>query len=84
MWSNPQFPTNLVTFTEEFLTGKLHFLCSVNTNCAPLKNIEVFHLFRRFKEVNGKFKNYEGESKSFKDVQESKRIKEFEGGVGAL
>ena len=29
MWSNPQFPANLVTFTNEILNGKLHFLCSV-------------------------------------------------------
>ena len=28
MWANPQFPTDLVTFTEEILHGKLHFLCS--------------------------------------------------------
>ena len=27
--TNPQFPENLVTFTEEILNGKLHFLCSV-------------------------------------------------------
>ena len=26
---NLQFPANLVTFTEEILHGKLHFLCSV-------------------------------------------------------
>ena len=25
------FPADLVTFTEEFLTGKHHFLCSVET-----------------------------------------------------
>ena len=25
MWQNPQFPTDLVTFTEEILNGKLHF-----------------------------------------------------------
>ena len=30
MWLNPQFPAYLVTFTEEILNGKLHFLCSVN------------------------------------------------------
>ena len=24
----PQFPADLVTFTEEILNGKLHFLCS--------------------------------------------------------
>ena len=29
MWANPQFPADLVTFTEETLKGKLHFLCSV-------------------------------------------------------
>ena len=28
MWPNPQFPTDLVTFTEEFLNGKCHF-CAV-------------------------------------------------------
>ena len=26
---NPQFPADLVTFTEEIFNGKLHFLCSV-------------------------------------------------------
>ena len=28
MWPNPKFPVDLVTFTEEILNGKLHFLCS--------------------------------------------------------
>ena len=28
MWPNPQFPVDLVTFTEEILHGKLHF-CAV-------------------------------------------------------
>ena len=32
MWPNPQFPADLVTFTEETLNGKLHFLCNV---CFP-------------------------------------------------
>ena len=27
--ANPQFPVDLVLFTEEILNGKLHFLCSV-------------------------------------------------------
>ena len=27
-----QFPADLVTFTEEILNGKLHFLCSVTAN----------------------------------------------------
>ena len=29
MWPNPQFATDLVTFTEEILNGKLYFLGSV-------------------------------------------------------
>ena len=29
MCPNPQFPTDLVTFTEEIPNGKLHF-CTVN------------------------------------------------------
>ena len=28
MRPNPQFPTDLVTFTEEIFNGKLQFLCS--------------------------------------------------------
>ena len=28
MWPNPQFPADLVTFTEKIHNGKLHFLCS--------------------------------------------------------
>ena len=28
MWSNPQFPENLVTFTEEISNEELHFLCN--------------------------------------------------------
>ena len=31
MWPNPQFPADLLTFTEEILNGKLHFLCSVRS-----------------------------------------------------
>ena len=29
MWPNPQFSADLVTFAEEILNEKLHFLCSV-------------------------------------------------------
>ena len=28
MWPNPQFPAYVVTFTDEILNRKLHFLCS--------------------------------------------------------
>ena len=30
MWSNPQKTANFVTFTEEILNGKLHFLCCMS------------------------------------------------------
>ena len=39
MWSNPRFLAGLVTFTEEILNGKLHFLCSDNS-------IEFLALFK--------------------------------------
>ena len=32
MWPNPQFSVDLVTFTEEILNRKLHFLCNDNNN----------------------------------------------------
>ena len=32
MWPNLQETADLVTFTEEILNGKLHFLCSVSQN----------------------------------------------------
>ena len=38
MWPNPQFPAHLVTFNEEILNGKLHFLCSV---CKTAENEDV-------------------------------------------
>ena len=30
MWPDPQKTADLVTFTEEILNGKLHFLCSAS------------------------------------------------------
>ena len=38
MWPNPQFPANLVTFTEEILNGKFHFLCSASRLTFSFKN----------------------------------------------
>ena len=41
MWPNPQETADLVTFTEQILNGKLHFLCSENLfmfNEAKIKN----------------------------------------------
>ena len=31
MWSNPQFPADLVTFPEVIFNGKSYFLCSGNS-----------------------------------------------------
>ena len=36
MSPNPQFPADLVAFTQEILNGKLNFLCSDNY-CLPIK-----------------------------------------------
>ena len=33
MWPSPQFPVDLVTFIEEILNEKLHFLYSETTAC---------------------------------------------------
>ena len=33
MWPNPQVNVDLLTFTEEILNGKLHFLCSDIFTC---------------------------------------------------
>ena len=32
MWTNPQLSADLVTFTEEILNRKLHFLCSATVS----------------------------------------------------
>ena len=36
MWPNPQETADLVTFTEEILNGKIHFLCSAWFSLEPL------------------------------------------------
>ena len=42
MWPNPQKTADLVTFIEEILNWKLHFLCSEfsNYNWSPRSDIE--------------------------------------------
>ena len=50
MWLNLQETADLVTFTEEVLDGKLHFLCSLSTlvdlhwQWFPSKNIQKSRL----------------------------------------
>ena len=41
MWLNPQFPADLVTFTEEGLNGKLHFVFSDNAVWAKPNMVNV-------------------------------------------
>ena len=52
MWPNSQFPADLVTFTEEMLNRKLHFLCSAT------KGWNIFKYFR-FIDSLCTFSNYE-------------------------
>ena len=53
MRPNPQETTDLVTFTEEILNGKLHFLCSGATEM-PIKtmNLNLDHHHQPTKEEN--------------------------------
>ena len=39
MWPNPQFPANLVTFTEEILSERLYLLCSETHS--SIKHIQI-------------------------------------------
>ena len=49
MWANPQETVDLVTFTEEILNGKLHFLCfNKFANNARLFMTSLFMTFQRF------------------------------------
>ena len=45
MWPNPQETADLVTFTEENLNGKLHFLCSAVDNMGLIKEYLSRKLF---------------------------------------
>ena len=44
MWTNLQFPGDLVTFTEQILNGKLTFLCSDQnkSNKIQFKNVTFY------------------------------------------
>ena len=49
MWPNPQETTDLVTFTEEILNGKLHLLCSERSK----GSLQIsFLLLSKFKGIN--------------------------------
>ena len=48
MRTNPQFPMDLVTFTEEILNGELHFLCSEMglITCIGISHIKIFEIMK--------------------------------------
>ena len=52
VWPSPQFPEDLITFTEEILNGKLHLLCSDWLQCFDsfwrLKEITPFNFLSKF------------------------------------
>ena len=43
---NMNFPADLVTFTEEILTGKLHFLCGDESNSFLFVNATKIYQFK--------------------------------------
>ena len=50
MWPSSKFPVDLASFTEEFLNGKLHFLCSVLTRF--LVNVPISITWKKqFKQI---------------------------------
>ena len=54
MWPNLQFPADLVTFTEEFRNGKLHFLCSGSWifQFSKPDNIWTYDIIKHLKTIN--------------------------------
>ena len=48
MWPSPQESPDLVTFTEEILNGKLHFLCSDIIRCLAIGFFTVARIFLEF------------------------------------
>ena len=45
MWPNSQETADLVTFTEEILSGKLHFLCSETKLLSHFRLYKLYQLF---------------------------------------
>ena len=52
MWPNTAETADLVTFTEETLNGKLHFLCSVFWSCFEVFVIDFEQFFCSAPEVH--------------------------------
>ena len=45
MWPNPQFPVDLVTFTEEIRNEKLYIFCAVQLTYADVLREKSFVIF---------------------------------------
>ena len=59
MWRNPQFPVDLVTFTEEILKEKLHFLTLGSSRSGELFNpFDTNALFLKHHEQNQKTRDF--------------------------
>ena len=60
MWPNPQFPADVVTFTDEILNRKLHILCSERYDSTTrsftfLLLLTTDILGAAHKQINGRF-----------------------------
>ena len=62
MWPNPQETADLVTFTEQILNGKLHFLCSDGIVLEILTNSSDFRRDSGFFKDVFKFWNFKSPS----------------------
>ena len=62
MWPNPQETADLVTFNDEILNGKLHFLCRVcriNPHNIMNKNVSLYFLQQNIYTISSsKIKKY--------------------------
>ena len=54
MWPSPQETTDLVTFVEEILNGKLHLLCTETSDFLNV-NLHIFPISRRDISANTSF-----------------------------
>ena len=55
MWPNPHFPADFVTFIEEIVNGKLHFLCSKGWHICQTdnSNYSKLRIFPYFEVLHG-------------------------------
>ena len=69
MWPNPHFPADLVTFTEEILNRKLHFLCSVLSVRGNFFEKLIFNGMLKFFSENGPISSNQSGYKLGREIQ---------------